>query len=91
MVALPGGKCYSPGREWQGYLTFGLIHLRDGLCFGSRSESGSALDPHSMGSWIRIHTANAHPDPEERKSAKKRRNIESEDQQKFIKNSCFMQ
>jgi hypothetical protein len=34
-------------------------------CFGSGSKSGSALEPHSMGSWIRIHIANADPDPEE--------------------------
>jgi hypothetical protein len=32
---------------------------------------GSALDPHSMGSWIRI--ANADPDPEEGKSAPKKK------------------
>jgi hypothetical protein len=32
-------------------------------CFGA--ESGSALDSHLMGSWIRIRFANADPDPEE--------------------------
>jgi hypothetical protein len=31
-------------------------------CFGS--ESGSTLDPHSMGFWIRIRIANADPDSE---------------------------
>jgi hypothetical protein len=38
-------------------------------CFGS----GSALDPHSMGSWIRIRIANADPDPEGGKSGPKKK------------------
>jgi hypothetical protein len=44
-----------------------------------------------MGSWIRIHIANANQDPKVGKSAQKRRKIESEDQQKVIKIGCFMQ
>jgi hypothetical protein len=32
----------------------------NGQCFGS----GSALDPHSMGSWIRIRIVNENPDPD---------------------------
>jgi hypothetical protein len=30
-------------------------------------------DPHSLASWIRIRTANADPDPEEGKSAPKKK------------------
>jgi hypothetical protein len=48
------------------------------------------MDPHSMVSWIRIHIANAVPDPERGKSAQKGRKIESEDQQSY-KNSIFKQ
>jgi hypothetical protein len=39
-------------------------------CFGS--ESGSALNPHSIGSWIRIRIANADSNPEGEKLAQKR-------------------
>jgi hypothetical protein len=42
-----------------------------------------------MGSRIRIHIANADPDPEGGKSDQKRRKNESEDQQKVTKNSMF--
>jgi hypothetical protein len=41
----------------------------DNLGFGSESE----LDPHSMGSWIRIRIANADPDPEGGKLAPKKK------------------
>jgi hypothetical protein len=36
-----------------------------------------------MNSWVRIHIANADPDPEGGKSAQKRRKIKSEDQRKI--------
>jgi hypothetical protein len=42
-----------------------------------------------MGSWIRIHIANA--DPEGGKSAQKRTIECEEDQQKVVKIVCFMQ
>jgi hypothetical protein len=56
-------------------------------CFGS--ESGSALDPHSMGFWIRICIVNADPYPEVGKSTQKRRKIKSEDKKKIYKKLVF--
>jgi hypothetical protein len=55
-----------------------------GQCFGC----GSAFDPHSMGSWIRIRIANADLDDldlEGGKPAQKRRKVKPEDQKKYIK------
>jgi hypothetical protein len=45
-------------------------------CFGSGSESRSALNPHSMGSWIwiRIHKSEIYPKKEEELSVKTRKN-----------------
>jgi hypothetical protein len=57
-------------------------------CFGCARQcfgSGSALDLHSMGSWIRIRIANTDPDPEERKSPKKDEKLFREKEKKIIK------
>jgi hypothetical protein len=58
-------------------------------CFGSGSEPGSAWDPYSMSSWIRIRIAKADPDPEGRKWAPKKKKYEVLRAEKIIKFSIF--